>query len=388
MLFFFPTGTDAPIYHWPFATGGLILVNIVALILTIIFPESADWFTLHYGSLNPITWITSLFIHAGFGHLIGNIIGIALFGWIIEGKVGWWRFLLIYLAIGASSCAIEQCIMFFLAEGASFGASGVVFGLIAMAMIWAPENEVRITCCGILLFRPFAFNFDVSLSTLGFCMIGMEWLIAGITGFAISSAVLHLMGTVPGFLIAYFLLRWRWVNCDGYDLVSTMKGRRGKRVMTIAEERAEIVRDENAKIDARQEVETGLAMVEKYINAGHYDLAVNRFNMLKKRDRSLVMTERQFVTLIKAYDAEESTKLKTAPLLTSYLEHYDRHRIPFTLMLARIHVLMQDRPRQGIKVLKTLTWEDLNLKQKDFVRRLLDRAKHMIADGVLEVNEQ
>ena len=238
MLFFIPTGTDAPIYHWPIATFGLILANIVALVSTGLFPESASWFTLHYGSLNPISWITSLFIHAGIGHLIGNVLGIALFGWIIEGRVGWWRFLLIYFGIGASSCALEQCLMFFLAEGESFGASGVVFGLIAMAMIWAPENEVRITCFGIIFIRPFAFNFNVSLSTLGFCLIGMEWIIAGITGFALSSAILHLLGTVPGFLIAYFMLRWRRVDCDGYDLISTMKGKRGKRVMTVADEKA------------------------------------------------------------------------------------------------------------------------------------------------------
>lgn len=92
-------------------------------------------------------------------------------------------------------------------------------------------------------------------------------------------------------IVAYLMLRWRWVNCDGYDLVSTLKGQRGKRVMTVAEERARIARDEAAKIEARQEIETGLAMIEKYIHAGHYDLAVNCFNMLKKRDRSLVMTE-------------------------------------------------------------------------------------------------
>lgn len=387
MLFFIPTGTDAPIYHWPFATGGLILANIAALIWSIMFPESVDWFVLHYGSINPITWVTSVFIHDGVGHLIGNIIGIALFGWIIEGKVGWWRFLLIYLSIGVSSCAVEQFIMLLSSGGVSLGASGVVFGLIAMAMIWAPENEIQITCCGLFFFRPFAFNFDVSVSTLAFLMIGMEYLIAAVTGFQMSSAILHLMGTVPGFLIAFFMLRWRLVDCEGYDLISIMKGKRGQRIRTIADEKAQLAKSEQAKIEAQKELETGLNMVEKYIDGGHYDLAVNRFEMLKRREHSLVMTEHQLVTLIKAYDADESSKLKTVPLLTHYLEHYDRHFIPFTLMLARIHVLVQDRPRQGIKVLKTLKWEALNPKQKDFVRRLLDRAKQMIADGVLEVNE-
>ena len=33
------------------------------------------------------------------------------FGLVVEGKLGWWRFLLIYLAIGVTQCAFEQTIM-------------------------------------------------------------------------------------------------------------------------------------------------------------------------------------------------------------------------------------------------------------------------------------
>ena len=109
--------------------------------------------------------------------------------------------------------------------------------------------------------------------------------------------------------------------------------------------------------------------------------------MLKKNDHSLVMAEHQYVKLIKAFDADESTKTKTVPLVKSYLENYDRYKIPFTLMLARVHVLLQDRPRQGLRVLKTLEWSKLNPKQKEFVKRLIERAQKMVNDGVLEVDE-
>ncbi len=388
MLFFIPTGTDVPIYHWPLATGGLTILNVLVFVLQSIFPQEAQWFILEFGVLNPLTWFSAMLMHTGIGHLLGNLIGFALLGWIIEGKVGWWRFTLICLSIGATANAITQAIMLGASTGGVVGFSGVVFGLIAMTMVWAPENEMRMTCFGIVFIRPFAFHFDITLSTLGFVLIGMELLIAAFSGFQMSTEVIHLIGAVTGFVLAVLMLKWRWVDCDGYDLISTMKGQRGKRVRTIADEKARQVRIEKVKTVARREKERGLSMVENYVKQGHYDLAVNRFNLLKKNDHSLVMTEDQLVTLIQAYDADESTKLNTIPLLTAYLEHYDRHRIPFTLMLARIHVLMQDRPRQGVKVLKTLTWEDLNRKQKDFVRRLLDRAKQMIADGVLEVDEE
>jgi len=386
MLFFFPTGTDAPLYHWPFATGGLIVFNILMLILefTVGIPSI---FMLNYGEFNPISWFTSVCMHAGIGHLIGNIIGIALFGWIVEGKIGWWRFLLVYFGIGAVSCAFEQTIMLFAESGGSLGASGVVFGLIAMAMIWAPENEVFMTMVFIIFFRPIIHHFEVSVSTLGFVVIGMEFLIAGVTGFHMSSAVLHLMGAVPGFAIAYLMIRWRRVDCDGYDFISLLKGKRGQRTLTVADEKAAKVELKQAKIEARTELENGLAMVDKYFNSGHYDLALNRFKMLRKKNHSIVMTHPQYVAIIKAYGADDSTKLKTVPLIESYLENYDQHRTTFSLMLARIHVLVQDRPRRGLKVLKTLDWHTLTDKQKDFVRRLVQRANKMIEDGVLEVDD-
>ena len=39
MFLVIPTGTDAPIYHWPYATVGLIVVNIALLFL--VPPESS-----------------------------------------------------------------------------------------------------------------------------------------------------------------------------------------------------------------------------------------------------------------------------------------------------------------------------------------------------------
>ena len=385
MLIFFPTGTDAPIYHWPFATGGLILLNIAVLVLQFMFPAQADWFILQFGTINPIQWFSAMCMHIGISHLIGNIIGLALFGWIIEGKVGWWRFLLICFGIGVSANAFTQLIMIF-GNGGALGASGVVFGLIAMAMVWAPENEIRITSAGVFFFRPFAFSFNVTISTLGFFMIGMEWITAGISGFSMSTEVLHLIGAVPGFVIAYLMIRWRRVDCDGYDLISTMKGTRGKRVLTIADEKAQQKQAEESKQEAIQLEKSGLEMVEKYIDSGHYDLAINRFKMLKKNNHSLVMAEHQFVKLIKEFEKDESTKHKSVPLLIDYLKNYERYKAPFTLMLARTYVLKQGRPRQGMRVLKSLEWDELSAKQKKFVRKLIERAKQMIAGGVLEVD--
>jgi len=149
LFFIIPTATDVPIYHWPWATGGLILANILVFILQISFPDLAEYFILYHGSFNPFTWVSSVFMHANFAHLFGNMCLLLLFGLIVESKVGWWRMLVIYLGIGIASCGIEQFMMIFASGGSSLGASGVIFGLIAVALIWAPENEITLLYAGV-----------------------------------------------------------------------------------------------------------------------------------------------------------------------------------------------------------------------------------------------
>lgn len=89
-----PWNTDAPIYHAPWATGGLILVN-VAVFGAMLASGDADqtfgpWLLSYGDGLHPLQWITSNFLHAGALHLLGNMIFLWAFGLVVEGKLGWW----------------------------------------------------------------------------------------------------------------------------------------------------------------------------------------------------------------------------------------------------------------------------------------------------------
>ena len=55
-------------------------------------------------------------------------------------------------------------------------------------------------------------------------------------------------------------------------------------------------------------------------------------------------------------------------------------------MLARTHLIMESRPRKALRVVQTLDWNQLNPKQKQFTRKLIQLAKDEIKDGVLEVD--
>ena len=93
-------------------------------------------------------------MHADLWHLAGNMLFLFLwvFGWVIEGKLGWWRYLLVYLGIGAAQCALEQTIVGAIPAAAgqySLGASAAaIFGLLAMALVWAPVNNFQLINVG------------------------------------------------------------------------------------------------------------------------------------------------------------------------------------------------------------------------------------------------
>jgi len=386
MLITIPVSTDAPIYHWPFATGGLIVFNSLVLVLQYSFSGFNEWGVLHFGTINPITWFTSMCMHGDVFHLLGNMIFLALLGWIVEGKIGWWRFLIVYFVAGVSTGALIQIMMIF-GNGTALGASGAIFGLLAIAMVWAPENEVRFWYAGIFFFYPVAGFFDVGMSTLAFVMIGLEFVKAAFTWFSMSSALAHLLGAIPGFVIGYCMIKFRMVDCEGYDLISTLKGKRGERVLTIADEEAQKKRAEEARIRAKLELDQALEKIEDYVSAGHYEMALNRFEVLRRNHRGLVLTEFQLARIINAYDANPETKPKTISLLKTYLEHYQNRKIPFTLMLARNYVLVEERPRQGLKMLDTLHSESLDSKLAQFAARLRATAERMIEEGHMEVDD-
>ena len=100
-----PINTDAPLYHFPYATIGFIVVNTICFAATGFALNSRllEPWLLQYGEgLNPLEWIPAAFAHGGFMHLIGNMFFLWGFGLVVEGKLGWRRFIPLYFAMAAA----------------------------------------------------------------------------------------------------------------------------------------------------------------------------------------------------------------------------------------------------------------------------------------------
>ena len=138
-----PVNTDAPIYHWPWMTLVLIGVNCVTFFLTGQGEHQTGWLLQFGHGLNPWEWIAFNFLHFGWLHLIGNMVFLWGFGIVVEGKLGGWRFLLLFLAIGVLGGLIIQAVMLRselpLGSGGA-GASLIIYGLLAICVVWAARS--------------------------------------------------------------------------------------------------------------------------------------------------------------------------------------------------------------------------------------------------------
>ncbi|HUR82621.1 MAG TPA: rhomboid family intramembrane serine protease [Thermoanaerobaculia bacterium] len=88
-----------------------------------------------------ITLVSSLFLHGGFVHLIGNLIYLWVFGGAIEDSFGHWRFLFVYLACGAVG-SLTHTVLFPTSTIPSIGASGSIAGLLGAFLVLHPKARI------------------------------------------------------------------------------------------------------------------------------------------------------------------------------------------------------------------------------------------------------
>lgn len=91
---------------------------------------------------DAITFLTCMFLHGGLDHLFGNMMVLAIVGFMVERVLGGRRFLLFYLLSGIGSAAISG-----LAHAGStipeVGASGAISGAMAMYTVLYGMQRIR-----------------------------------------------------------------------------------------------------------------------------------------------------------------------------------------------------------------------------------------------------
>lgn len=118
----------------------LLIINVLAFIVpNFVLPGlNLEYLLgLNYGFqyLKPWQFITYMFLHANFSHLLFNMLALWMFGTVIEQTLGSRRFLYFYLVCGIGAALIQLIVLYMMVPVnagpiTTIGASGSVFGLL------------------------------------------------------------------------------------------------------------------------------------------------------------------------------------------------------------------------------------------------------------------
>lgn len=119
-----------------------------------------------------LTLVTSMFIHAGFFHIAGNMLFLWIFGDNLEDEMGHGGFLLFYLACGIGAGLIHV-IVAPTSMVPTVGASGAIAGVMGGYLLLYPRARIDILLILIIFFRVFTVPAWVMLGVwFGFQLLG------------------------------------------------------------------------------------------------------------------------------------------------------------------------------------------------------------------------
>lgn len=179
---FFPIGDDnIKGGYKPIFSHTLIFINVLVFLYEFSLQQSsAENFVIHFGSIpaeilsgqDLYSLLTSMFLHGGWMHLIGNMLFLWVFADNIEAVVGTFNFLLFYLLGGVAATLIHA---FFnpYSELPVVGASGAISAVMGAYLVMFPASRIRV----FIIFL-FTSAYVPALLFLGFWIV--QQMISGI----------------------------------------------------------------------------------------------------------------------------------------------------------------------------------------------------------------
>ncbi len=212
-MFPIPLRDTQPSYSKPLITILLIAVNVLAFLFEMsLDPYSRNHFIAVYGivpdRLNLESLLTSMFLHGGWMHLLGNMWFLWIFGDNIEDAMGHGKFLMFYLLCGIAA-AVTHIALNPYSRVPTVGASGAIAGVMGGYIVKFPHSRI-VTLVLIFFFLTtfevpavliLAYWFLVQLfsgiGSIGYSNVsqgGVAWF-AHVGGFLAGVILIRLMGT-------------------------------------------------------------------------------------------------------------------------------------------------------------------------------------------------
>jgi len=208
-----PLRDTQPSYSPPIVTIGIIVANVLIFLYQISLPdyELNDLIAqyglvpdrFHYSSL-----LTSMFLHGGWMHVMGNMWFLWIFGDNVEDILGHGKYLVFYLLCGMAA-GLTHILLNGDSRVPTIGASGAIAGVMGAYMVKFPHARV-LTLVAILVFFTtvevpavfmlaywFLIQVFSGLGSVGYSNVsrgGVAWF-AHVGGFLVGIALVYLMGS-------------------------------------------------------------------------------------------------------------------------------------------------------------------------------------------------
>ena len=191
----------------PLVTYALIVLNVLFFLVEM---SGGDAFIMKWAFVpsrflaNPVadfpTLFTSMFMHAGWLHLGGNMLYLWIFGDNVEDRFGHLKFLIFYLFCGLTATFVQMAVNP-ASDVPNLGASGAIAGVLAAYILMFPQGMVRVMQGQRVIQVP-------ALIMIGFWIVlqlfsGFASLGAADTGGVAYMA--HIGGFAAGLVLAYLL---------------------------------------------------------------------------------------------------------------------------------------------------------------------------------------
>ncbi len=211
----FPLRDDRPTSTTPIVTILLITACVLVFGFELLLDDfSRNAFMLHYGvvpaHVRLQSLLTSMFLHGGWSHIIGNMLFLWAFGKSLEDAMGHSKFLAFYLSCGVISALVHIFFNYY-SRMPTVGASGAIAGVMGAYLLKFPRSNIRtlvfifvfvttvdIPAVFILLywFVTQIFSGYGSIAHTHVSDSGVAWF-AHIGGFIAGMILVQIMGTRP-----------------------------------------------------------------------------------------------------------------------------------------------------------------------------------------------
>jgi len=133
--------------NFPVVTTAIIVVNAVVFVMELM---GGDAFVNRWAEIPAdivaghhwITILTAMFMHAGWMHIIGNMVFLWAFGPEVEDAMGPFWYLPFYLLSGLAA-SLAQTAMMPHSTVPNLGASGAIAGVMGAFLVTYPHDEIR-----------------------------------------------------------------------------------------------------------------------------------------------------------------------------------------------------------------------------------------------------